>query len=154
MHWSPKSISICFHLEKQIGIWRFQYQSNCIWLCSCTYIWYIYVRPCTFVRCIYSLLHKVSFAKEPYKRDYIPQKSPIILRSLLIVATPYIYVCPCALVWCTYSLLHTVSFHVHRSFFTHVGLFSYIHVWLVDCRVPLQMPMAARIASSVYEFFH
>ena len=27
--------------------------------------------------------------KEPYKRDYILQKRPIILRSLLIVATPY-----------------------------------------------------------------
>ena len=30
----------------------------------------------------------VSFAKEPYKRDDILQKRPIILRSLLIVATP------------------------------------------------------------------
>ena len=32
---------------------------------------------------------QVSFAKEPYKRDYIVQKRPIILGSLLIVATPY-----------------------------------------------------------------
>ena len=30
----------------------------------------------------------VSFAKEPYKRNDILQKKPIILRSLLIVATP------------------------------------------------------------------
>ena len=30
----------------------------------------------------------VSFAKESYKRDDILQKRPIILRSLLIVATP------------------------------------------------------------------
>jgi len=30
----------------------------------------------------------VSFAKEAYKRDDILQKRPIILRSLLIVATP------------------------------------------------------------------
>jgi len=30
----------------------------------------------------------VSFAKEPYKRDDILQKRPVILRSLLIVATP------------------------------------------------------------------
>jgi len=30
----------------------------------------------------------VSFAKEPYKRDDILQKIPVILRSLLIVATP------------------------------------------------------------------
>ena len=29
----------------------------------------------------------VSFAKEPYQRDYILQKRPIMLRSLLIVAT-------------------------------------------------------------------
>ena len=36
-----------------------------------------------------SLKLSVSFAKEPYKRDYILQKRPIILRSLLIVATPY-----------------------------------------------------------------
>ena len=30
----------------------------------------------------------VSFAKEPYKRDYIMPKRPVIFRSLLIVATP------------------------------------------------------------------
>ena len=35
-----------------------------------------------------SLKLYVSFAKEPYKRDYILQKRPTILRSLLIVATP------------------------------------------------------------------
>jgi hypothetical protein len=33
---------------------------------------------------------QVSFAKEPYKRNCILQKRPIILRSLLIVATPYV----------------------------------------------------------------
>jgi len=33
-----------------------------------------------------------TYAKEPYKRDYIPQKRPIILRSLLIDATPYTYI--------------------------------------------------------------
>jgi len=38
-----------------------------------------------------SLQLYVSFAKEPYKRDDILQKRPIILRSLLIVATPYAY---------------------------------------------------------------
>jgi len=32
---------------------------------------------------------KVCFEKEPYKRDHILQKRPMILRSLLIVATPY-----------------------------------------------------------------
>jgi len=38
---------------------------------------------------IVSLKLQVSFAKEPYKRDYILQKRPVVLRSLLIVATPY-----------------------------------------------------------------
>ena len=32
----------------------------------------------------------VAHRKEPYKRDYILQKRPIILGSLLIVATPYL----------------------------------------------------------------
>jgi len=36
-------------------------------------------------------MSQVSFAKEPYKRDDILQKRQMILRSLLIVATPYEY---------------------------------------------------------------
>ena len=41
------------------------------------------------LRLVGSLKLHVSFAKEPYKRDYILLKRPIILRSLLIDATPY-----------------------------------------------------------------
>jgi len=41
------------------------------------------------LRLVGSLKLQVSFAKEPYKRDYVLQKIPIILRRLLIVATPY-----------------------------------------------------------------
>jgi len=41
------------------------------------------------LRLVGSLKLQVSFAKEPYKRAYILPKRPIILRSLLIVATPY-----------------------------------------------------------------
>jgi len=46
------------------------------------------------LRFVGSLKSEVSFAKEPYKRDDILQKRPIILGSLLIIATPphiYIY---------------------------------------------------------------
>jgi len=32
---------------------------------------------------------KVSFAKQPYERDDILQKRPLMLRSLLIIATLY-----------------------------------------------------------------
>ena len=43
------------------------------------------------LRLVGCLKLQVSLAKEPYKRDDILQKRPIILRSLLIVATPYIW---------------------------------------------------------------
>ena len=39
------------------------------------------------LRLVGSFKSQVSFAKEPYKRDYILLKSPIISRSLLIIAT-------------------------------------------------------------------
>jgi len=41
------------------------------------------------LRLVGSLKLQVSFAKEPYERDDILQKRPMLLRSLLIVATPY-----------------------------------------------------------------
>ena len=40
------------------------------------------------LRLVGSLKLQVSFAKEPYKRDYILRKRPGLLRNLLIVATP------------------------------------------------------------------
>ena len=42
------------------------------------------------LRLVGSLKGQVFFAKETYKRDYILQKKPTILRSLLIEATPYL----------------------------------------------------------------
>jgi len=41
------------------------------------------------LRLVGSLKLQVSFAKEPYNRDDILQKRPIILMSVLIVAYPY-----------------------------------------------------------------
>ena len=67
-------------------------------VCSCKSEHHIKVRVSTlrahtmgWLRLVGSLKSKVSFAKETYKRDDILQKRPIILRSLLIVATPYLY---------------------------------------------------------------
>jgi len=80
-----------------------------------------------------SLEAQVSFAKEPYKRDDILQKWPIIVRCLLIVAAPYqrpypsvyvhvyIHVCVSVCLWlcvclrfvcvfacmCAYTHIHT-----------------------------------------------
>jgi len=42
------------------------------------------------LRLVGSLKTQVSFAKEPYKRDYILQKRLIFVKSLLIKATPYL----------------------------------------------------------------
>ena len=42
------------------------------------------------LRLLGSLKSYVSFAKESYKRDDILPKKLMILRSLLIVATPYV----------------------------------------------------------------
>jgi len=41
------------------------------------------------LRLVGSLKLQVSFAKEPYKRDYILLKRPLFLKSPLIVAAPY-----------------------------------------------------------------
>jgi len=84
-------------------------------VCACVMGW---------LRLVGSLKWQVSFAKEPYKRDDILQKRPIILRSLLIVATPYVcvcarvhvcvYVCVCACVFtfvCVCFMSMTVSGH-------------------------------------------
>jgi len=40
------------------------------------------------LRLVGSLELQVSFAKEPHKRDYVLQKRTMIVRRLLIVATP------------------------------------------------------------------
>jgi len=47
-----------------------------------------YLLDMGWLRLVGPLKLQVSLAKEPYKRDYILQKRPVILRSLLIVATP------------------------------------------------------------------
>jgi len=43
------------------------------------------------LRLVGSLQLYVSSAKEPYQRDYILQKRPIILKSVLSEATPYAF---------------------------------------------------------------
>ena len=50
--------------------------------------WYS-IKGTGWLRLIGSFKSQVSFAKEPHKRDLYSPKKPMILRSLLIVATPY-----------------------------------------------------------------
>ena len=70
-------------------------------VCVCVFF-YMNVYVCVYELCVHvcmwcamgglhvvgSLKLYVSFAKEPYERDDILQKRPIILRSLLFVASP------------------------------------------------------------------
>jgi len=66
------------------------------------------------LRLVGSLKVQVSFAKEPHTRDDILQKRPIILRRLLIVATPYE-------TWIYHILpTNTRTSTWHRSFVWHM----------------------------------
>jgi len=98
------------------------------------------------LRLVGSLKALLSFAKEPYKRDYILQKGPIILRSLTIVATPYLHATPrfeCLLyIWMTCESCRMWTSHVayecvmsHISDMSrriqwslHLYVFTYIHI--------------------------
>jgi len=71
--------------------------------CRHEYIWMPHGATLTCLECEY-----VYGWKEPYKRDDILQKRPIIVRSLLIVATPY--GCLMALHW---PVSHMYSLHTH-----------------------------------------
>jgi len=61
---------------------------RCVCVGSDVYVW-VHRLGYGVATLVGSLKLHVSFAKEPYKRGYILQKRPVILRSLLIGATPY-----------------------------------------------------------------
>jgi len=71
----------------------------------------------------------VSFAKEPYKRDDILQKRPMILRSLLIVATPhqfvhgYVYTLKCIPLKNAYGYIKMPT-----ATYTHENAYGYINM--------------------------
>jgi len=77
---------------------------------------YVYIKVCMgWLRLVGSFKLYVSFAKEPYTRDDIQQKRPIILRSLLIIATPYLAKEPSGMYRVAWS--HRMPY-LHRSFST------------------------------------
>ena len=97
----------------------FTYMYTCMYICSRhfhsqprRYV-HIHIHACApftpmgWLRLVGSLKLQVPFAKEPYERDDILQKRPIILRSLLIVATPYTVSTP--LVSLSFSLSPSLS---------------------------------------------
>jgi len=120
------------------------------------------------LRWVGSLKLYVSFAKEPYKRDDILQKRPVILRGLLIVATPYVwmrqhrqdfshwarvYICVCVRVW----IIRNVCACVYESFemwsrlwwvcvcmfvCVHVCVYVWSEIWMC---VRMNLPKCDRI---------
>jgi len=93
---------------------------TCVWMSSGHYgtqpfVTLPYVGRYTmgWLRLVGSLKLEVSFAKEAYKRDDILQKRPMILRSLLIVATPHRINCYTTLQFAT--LPHdAIHYLIHR----------------------------------------
>jgi len=82
------------HVSCHMYMWRMQKRDMSVaWhiygLNSLAYILPIFIMGWLWL--IGSIKLYVSFAKEPYKRDDILQKRPIILRSLLTIATPYVF---------------------------------------------------------------
>ena len=80
-------------------IYTYIYIYTYVYICIHTHLYnmYDYIYTCStrhlcfflgWLRVLGSLKLRVSCAKEPYKRDDILQKRPVILRSLLIVSTP------------------------------------------------------------------
>jgi len=94
------------------------------------------------LRLVGSLKLQVSFAKDPYKREDILQKRPIILRSLLIVATPYEWAAWVLRIWhelavsrvtyescCIWVMSHMS--HVTDEWVTRLVSFVCV-TWLID----------------------
>ena len=71
-----------------------------------------------------SLKLYVSFAQEPYKRDDILHKRPILLRSLLMVATPYLL---------SRSLAKCVCVCVRVCVCVYVCVYVYVYVYASVC---------------------
>jgi len=83
-----------------------------------------------------SLKLKVSFAKQPYKKNDILQKRLIIVRSLLIVATPFMYIKIYLYTYAhTYIYAHIlvlyayVNIHVYIN--ANIRMYMYTHVQIL-----------------------
>jgi len=74
------------------------------------------------LRGVTSIKSQVSFAKEPYDRDYILQKRPIISSILLTVATPY-RISGWMCLWAhdtTLTTPHHIYIYLHIYVYTHM----------------------------------
>jgi len=82
------------------------------------------------LRLVGSLKLLVSFAKEPYQRDYILQKRPIILRSLLIVATPYTINYESCTHVLIQNIIYSTQVYIHIYMYIHIYIYTYIYIYV------------------------
>jgi len=93
-----------------------------VWLRHATMGW---------LRLVGFLKLQVSFAKEPYKRDYILQKRPMILRSLLIVATPYEgFVSQVSEIYESCHIWMNEACHIWMNEACHIWMNEACHIWM------------------------
>jgi len=103
-----------------------------------THTWMKHIAVCYRVATISRLL-KITLlsCKEPYKRDYILQKRPIILRSLLIVATPPYEGYRWLTSWVSYEFMNqswvnesvmSESCHTHEWSISHIWMSHVAHM--------------------------
>jgi len=91
--------------------------------CDGRVAWLVWILGMEWLRLVGPLKLWVSFAKEPYKTDDILQKRPIILRSLLIVATPYLSLCLALCLSLPLSLFLSLSLSLSWSRSLFLSLF-------------------------------
>ena len=94
------------------------------------------------LRLVGSLRLNVSFAKEPSKRDDILQKSPIILRNLLIVATPQQFVTH------THDLSTLLSLSSFSLYLSCTHTHTHTHAHIHSCNTLLQHTPATHYCNS------
>ena len=136
MTWVMSCISVHVMYASLYALTWLNRDSYMKWVMSYISVYLIHASLCApymgWLRLVGSLKWQVSFAKEPYKRDDILQKRPIILRSLLIVATPYVYVCD------NLHLQGGLSVHIsctHLSVYWHDPVVT--HIWHESCHISL-----------------
>jgi len=106
--WIYEYMRLSIWVYEYMSLWVYEYGYKSIWISVCKWLAsYTHEEGCVnhlfilhkaheymsirWLRWVGSLKIYVSFAKEPYKRDYILQKRLLFSRSLLIIATSYEY---------------------------------------------------------------
>jgi len=112
------------------------------------------------LRLVGSLKLQVCFAKEPYKRDNILQKRPMISRSLLIEATPYTYMYTNMYVYKhipDISMKHDICIHICIRIYVlyiYICLYVYVYIHIYIIYIHVYTYMKCIICIHIYTYIH